>query len=227
VRHAAPSIQFDTHLRAARAPTHPGTTDPRPAPAAAATARPDVRRLPLRRRSSSPASVPLLVLSTSQLGVRADFCFEGIASRELASKAAGLVGLSFAWRSGRLRPSSSTARGIRPIHRSGAAEMRAARRLPSWNIGQFVLAAEDGLSKRRLWPVPGGWLSLRCSSGGASGGQDLFRGAGGARERARGDYAAPGRAGSRSVVGIQLKCRRVRLRRATGARPEAQRRLRG
>jgi hypothetical protein len=44
--------------------------------------------------------------------------------------------------------------------------MRAARLWPSWNIGRFVLAAEDGLSKRRLWPVPGGWLSLRCSSGG-------------------------------------------------------------
>ena len=74
--------------------------------------------------------------------------------------------------------------------------MRAARLLPSWNIGRFVLAAEDGLSKRRLWPVPGGWLSLRWSSGGASGRQDLVRGAGFPQlsaGRRRDDWRSPGR----------------------------------
>jgi hypothetical protein len=40
--------------------------------------------------------------------------------------------------------------------------MRAARLLPSWNIGQFVLAAEDGLSNADCGPS----LAAGCRSGG-------------------------------------------------------------
>ena len=212
------------------------------------------------------------------------------ASTELLAvslQARARVGLSFAWRSGRLRPSSSTARGIRPIHRSGAAEMRAARLLPSWHIGTVRACgrrwsqqtptvgrpwrlAVAAVVERRREGQPGSLPGCRLSAtlGGPTprrlaisrarrqsrpgpvsrlhgcrlphrqgadneiaDARTLVSGpcwrARGARERARGYYAAPGRAGSRSVVGIQPKCRRVRLRRATGARPEAQRRLRG
>jgi hypothetical protein len=85
------------------------------------------------------------VLSTSQLGVRPDFCFEGIANRELASTGAGQT---VVWRSGRLRPSSSKARAIRP---------RRHRRQPP-------LTCSQSLAKqlRRLGP---GWRPLLGESG--------------------------------------------------------------
>ena len=47
----------------------------------------------------SKASRLLVVLSTSELGVRPDFCFDGIAARELASKGAGQTVVRVAERS--------------------------------------------------------------------------------------------------------------------------------
>jgi len=85
------------------------------------------------------------------------------ASRELLAvslQARARVRLSL--RSGRLGPSSSTLRGFRPIHRSGAAEMRAARLLPSWHSGTFRACCRRWSQQTPTVGRPGGWLSLRC-----------------------------------------------------------------
>jgi hypothetical protein len=64
--------------------------------------------------SAGAATALLLVLSTSELGVRPDFCFEGIATRELASKGAGQTVVRVAER-------SSQAVGLEGSHDSSEA----------------------------------------------------------------------------------------------------------
>ena len=71
VRHAALSVQFDTCLRAARAPTHPGPTDPMLAPAAQRPAsagfRSDVKQLSGLSTPPRPQEEPASRLSTLML----------------------------------------------------------------------------------------------------------------------------------------------------------------
>jgi hypothetical protein len=96
VRHAAPSIQFDTPLHTAPTPTHPGPTEtrgPRPlqrrqlGPASAGF-RSDAKQL--------PTSVPLLVRTTSEVGVEEGGCSAPRATARCAC------------RSPRIRPAAST-----------------------------------------------------------------------------------------------------------------------